>query len=231
MRTRSRSPPSRCVRGAQTAHLCARREPRYTRTGRDELRLVRAQRRQARRQKGPRNRGKARRKVARIPARIAERRRDFRHKRTTRIIHENRVVCAERLNVKGLLAQPTLAKSIADVGWGELRRQLDCEARWYGRTLVQIDRFYPSSKGCHSCGHTVAALPLEVRHGECPACGTVLDRDVNAAQNIKDAGLAVLAAGLAASAGGADVRPTRNRVGGPRQAGSPGARSPGIPRL
>ena len=130
-------------------------------------------------------------------------------------------LCAEGLNVKGMLAQPTLAQSIADVGWSELLRQLEYKARWYGRAFVQIDRFYPSSKRCPVCGHTVAALPLEVRHWDCPACGAVLDRDVNAAQNIKDAGLAALAAGLAASACGGDVSPTRKRVGGPRRSRKP----------
>ena len=130
-------------------------------------------------------------------------------------------LCAEGLNVKGMLAQPTLAQSIADVGWSELLRQLEYKARWYGRAFVQIDRCYPSSKRCHVCGHTVAALPLAVRHWDCPACGAVLDRDVNAAQNIKDAGLAALAAGLAASACGGDVSPTRKRVGGPRRSRKP----------
>ncbi len=187
----------------------------------DEKRLAKAQRRLSRKRKGSRNRGKARLKVARIHARIADRRLDFTQKLTTRIIRENQVVCAEGLNVKGMLAHPTLAKSIADVGWGELLRQLEYKARWYGRTFVQIDRFYPSSKRCHVCGHTVAHLPLEVRHWDCPACGAVLDRDVNAAQNIKDAGLAELAAGLAVSACGGDVSPARKRVGGPRRSRKP----------
>ena len=187
----------------------------------DEERLARAQRSLARKRKGSRNRGKARLKVARIHARIADRRRDFTHKLTTRIIRENQVVCAESLNVKGMLAHPTLAKSIADVGWGELLRQLEYKARWYGRTFVQIDRFYPSSKRCHACGHVADHLPLEVRYWECPACGAALDRDVNAAQNIRDAGLAELAAGLAVSACGGDVRPTRKRVGGLRRSRKP----------
>ncbi len=130
-------------------------------------------------------------------------------------------LCAEGLNVKGMLAQPTLAQSIADVGWSELLRQLEYKARWYGRAFVQIDRFYPSSKRCPVCGHTVAALPLEVRHWDCSACGAVLDRYVNAPQNIKDAGLAELAAGLVASACGGDVSPTRKRVGGPRRSRKP----------
>jgi len=184
---------------------------------RDERRLARAQRRLARKRKGSRNREKARRRVARIHARIADRRRDFLHKLSTRILRENQVVCAESLNVKGMLANPALAKSIAEVGWGELLRQLEYKARWYGRTFVRIDRFYPSSKRCHACGHVRESLPLEARVWACPACGALLDRDVNAAQNILSEGLAELAAGLAATACGGDVRPVRKRVGGPRR--------------
>ena len=123
--------------------------------------------------------------------------------------------------MKGMRVHPTLAKSIADVGWGELLRQLEYRARWYGRSLVQIDRFSPSSKRCQACVHTVAALPLEVRRWACPACGAVLDRDVTAAQSIQDAGLAELAAGLAVSACGGDVSPARRRVGGPRRSRKP----------
>jgi putative transposase len=110
---------------------------------------------------------------------------------------------------------------MADVGWGELLRQLGYKARWYGRTFVRIDRRYPSSKLSHACRYMAESLPLNVRYWECPSCGTVLDRDVNAAQNIKDAGLAELAAGLAVSACGGGVRPTRKRVGGPRRSRKP----------
>ncbi len=105
---------------------------------RDEHRLAKAQHRLSRKQKGSRNRSQARRKVARLPARIADRRRDFTHKRTTRLIRENQVVCAEGLNVKGMLAQPTLAQSIADVGWGELLRPLEYKARWSGRAFSSM---------------------------------------------------------------------------------------------
>ena len=114
----------------------------------DEKRLARLQRRHARKHKGSKNREKARRKVAKLHARIADRRRDFQHKLTTRIIRENQTVCVESLAVKQLLQHPTLSKAIADVGWGELIRQLEYKASWYGRTLVRIDRWYPSSKTC-----------------------------------------------------------------------------------
>lgn len=95
-----------------------------------------------------------------------------------------------------------LAKSIADVGWGELVRQLEYKAAWYGRTVVKIDKFYPSSKRCYDCGHIIPKMPLNIRVWTCPECGEMHDRDINAAQNILAAGLAVLACGEA-------VRPAR----------------------
>ncbi len=110
---------------------------------------------------------------------------------------------------------------IAGVGWGELLRQLEYKARWFGRTFVRIDRFYPSRKRCHAFRHSVDHLSLAVRYWECPVCGAALDRDVNAAHNIQDAGLAEWAAGLAVSACGGDDRPTRKRVGGPRRSRKP----------
>jgi putative transposase len=171
----------------------------------DEKRLARAQRTYARKQKGSKNREKARRRVARIHARIADRRRDFLHKLTTGLIRDNQVICVESLQVKNLLGNHTLAKAIADVGWGELVRQLQYKASWYGRAVVVIDKFYPSSKRCSACGHLLDSLPLDVRQWTCPECGTVHDRDVNAAVNIKAAGLAVYASGEV-------VRPGRARV-------------------
>jgi putative transposase len=164
-----------------------------------EKRLARLQRRHAKKRKGSKNREKARRKVARLHARIADRRRDFQRKLTTRLIRENQVVCVESLAIKNLLQNHHLAKSIADVGWGELLRQLEYKARWYGRTLVTIDRFFPSSKRCSVCGYLLDELELDVRQWICPNCGTVHDRDTNAAQNIQAEGLSVLACGGAVS--------------------------------
>jgi putative transposase len=154
----------------------------------EEPRLARLQRRHAKKRKGSKNREKARRKVAKLHARIADRRRDFQHKLTTRLIRENQVVCVESLAVKNLLQNHQLAKSIADVGWGELVRQLQYKAVWYGRTLVAIDRFFPSSKRCSVCEHILEDLDLDVRQWTCPECGTVHDRDTNAALNIKAEG-------------------------------------------
>ena len=112
----------------------------------DEKRLAQAQRRHARAKKGSKNRQKARLKVARVCARINDRRRDYQHKLSTRIVHENQVICIESLAVKNMVKNHCLAKAISDVGWGEFTRQLEYKSKWYGRTLVKIDRFYPSSK-------------------------------------------------------------------------------------
>jgi putative transposase len=161
----------------------------------EEKCLARLQRRHAKKRKGGKNREKARRKVARLHARIADRRRDFLHKLTTRLIRENQVVCVESLAVKNLMLNRALAKSIADVGWGELIRQLEYKAAWYGRMVVAIDRFFPSSKRCSVCGYLCETLDLDVRQWTCPVCGTVHDRDTNAALNIKAEGLSVLACG------------------------------------
>ncbi len=185
---------------------------------RSERRLKHAQRTLARKQKGSKNREKARLKVAREHARIADQRRDGLHKLTTRLIRENQTVCVESLAVKNLARQHTLAKAISDVGWGELVRQLEYKAEWYGRTLVKIDRWYPSSKRCSSCGHVRDSLPLDVRQWTCPECGVRHDRDINAAKNI-------LAVGLTVNACGEAVRPGRAMPNSAR----PG--EAGIPRL
>jgi putative transposase len=166
----------------------------------DERQLARAQRRLAKKRKGSKNRDKARRKVARIHARIADRRRDYQQKLSTQIIRENQVVCVESLQVKNMVQNRHLSKAISDVGWGEFVRQLDYKAAWYGRTLVKIDKWYPSSKRCFACGHVLETLSLDIRVWTCPECATVHDRDVNAANNI-------LAAGLAVHACGESVRP------------------------
>ena len=137
----------------------------------DEKRLAQAQRRLAKKQRGSKNRDKARRKVARIHARIADRRRDFTHKLSTRIIRENQTICIESLRVKAMVKHPTLAKAIHDVGWGEFVRQLEYKAAWYGRTLIKIDRWYPSSKRCHACGHILDSFRSTVATGRVPHVG------------------------------------------------------------
>jgi len=175
--------------------------------GRERARLARAQRELSRKAKGAgANRAKARRKVARIHARIADRRRDTLHKLTTRLVRENQVIVIEDLTVRNLLKNGKLARAISDAAWSEFRSMLEYKAVWYGSEVIAVDRWFPSSKLCSACGALTDNLPLNVRTWTCD-CGTTHDRDVNAAKNI-------LAAGLAASACGAGVRPQRSSPGG-----------------
>jgi putative transposase len=167
--------------------------PRHER--RDRLRLARAQRNLARKVKGSANRQKARVKVARVHARIADRRRDHLHKLSTRIIRESQAVIIEDLPVRNMVRNHCLARAISDASWSEFRRMLEYKADWHGRTVVAVDRFYPSSKTCSACGAITAKMPLSVRDWTCAACGAAHDRDINAARNIRAAGLAVLACG------------------------------------
>ncbi|MFC9087772.1 RNA-guided endonuclease InsQ/TnpB family protein [Nocardiopsis dassonvillei] len=179
---------------------------------RDRARLARAQRALSRKAKGSANRDKARRKVARVHARITDRRRDFLHKLTSRLVRENQVVVIEDLTVRNLVKNRRLARAISDAAWRELRTMLEYKCAWYGRDLVVVDRFFPSSKTCSTpgCGYVHASLPLNVREWTCPGCGITHDRDVNAANNLEAAGLAVVACG-------AGVRPQResSRTGRP----------------
>jgi putative transposase len=174
--------------------------PRHER--RDRKRLARAQRELSRKQKGSANREKARRKVARAHARIADRRADFLHKVTTRLVRENQALAIEDLSVRNMVKNRSLARAISDASWSEFRRMLEYKADWHGRTVIAIDRFYPSSKTCAECGTIAAKMPLSVREWECASCGTVHDRDVNAAK-------VLVAAGLAVAACGDGVRPSR----------------------
>lgn len=155
-------------------------------------RLRKAQKALARKQKRSNNRYKARLRVARIQARIKDSRQDFLHKLTTQLVRENQVIAVESLHVKGMVRNHTLARAISDCAWGELVRQLEYKAAWYGRKLVKIDQWFPSSKRCSNCGHTVSKLPLSMREWDCPECGTHHDRDINAAHNILAQGLGLM---------------------------------------
>lgn len=169
--------------------------------------LKKAQKALARKQKGSRNRHKARLKVAKVHQEISDARKDFLHKLTTRLVRENQTIAVEDLAVKNMIKNRKLALSISDASWGELVRQLEYKCDWYGRTLVKIDRWFPSSKRCGNCGHIVEKLPLNIREWDCPNCGVHHDRDINAAQNI-------LAAGQAVKVCGANVRPERHKSDG-----------------
>jgi putative transposase len=196
--------------------------PKFER--KDRARLGKAQRELSRKRQGSRNWGKARVRVARIHARIADRRRDFLHKLTTRLVRENQAIVIEDLAVRSLLGNRTLARAISDASWTELRSQLEYKCAWYGREMIAIDRFFPSSKTCSTCGLIRAQLPLNVRAWTCEGCGTRHDRDHNAAKTI-------LAAGLAVSACGAGVRPQRSTSGRAvgSEAGNVKARAVAVP--
>lgn len=160
--------------------------PRHERA--DRRRLAKAQRNLSRKAKRSTNRDKARLRVARVHARITDRRRDFLHKLTTRLVHENQVVVIEDLTVRNMVKNHCLARAICDAAWSQLRSMLEYKCQWYGRELRLVDRWYPSSKICSACGAVKEAMPLNVRQWTC-TCGVVHDRDVNAARNILAAGL------------------------------------------
>ncbi len=167
---------------------------------RAEKKLRRAQRVLSRKQDGSKNREKARIKLARAHARVADARREFCHRLSTALIRENQAVAVEALAVNGL-ARTRLAKSVHDAGWSAFVAMLEYKARLYGREFRRIGRFEPTSQACSACGANDGAKPLHVRAWECQGCGAWLDRDTNAAVNVAKA------AGLAVSACGAQVRP------------------------
>jgi putative transposase len=167
--------------------------------------LARYQRRMARCQKRSANRAKAAAKVASAHRKVRNARADFLHKASTRLVREHDMIMIEDLNVSGMVRNRRLARAISDCGWGELRRQLEYKCERYGRRLIVIDRWYPSSKTCSACGHLLAELSLSTRRWTCPSCRARHDRDINAAQNILAAGLAV-AWTSPGDACGADVR-------------------------
>jgi putative transposase len=166
--------------------------------------LARYQRRTARCQPGSANRAKAKAKAARAHRKV---RADFLHKTSTGLVRDHDLICLEDLAVKNMVRNRKVAKAISDCGWGSFRDMLEYKAARYGRRLIVIYRWFPSSKMCSACGHVLAELSLSTRTWQCPSCGTRHDRDVNAAKNILAAGLAVARGQpLPGHACGADVR-------------------------
>jgi putative transposase len=186
--------------------------------------LARYQRRMARCRKGSANQAKAAAKVARAHCKVRRARADFLHRVSTGLVRHNDLIVIEDLAVQNMVGNRHLARAISDCGWGEFRRQLEYKCQRYVRDLVVVDRWYPSSKTCSACGHLLAELNLSTRHWRCPSCGARHDRDTNAAKNI-------LAAGLAVSACGGDVRhPGSSRMRSPVKQEPRPARA-GIPIL
>jgi IS605 OrfB family transposase len=176
--------------------------PRWLRQREKALR--RSQRNMSRKRRGSANWRKARLRVAKQYAKVADARLHFHHELSTKLIREHQIVCLETLNIAGL-GRGKLAKSVHDAGWGQFTAMLAYKAQLYGRRIVQVDRRFPSSQLCSACGHRDGLKPLKVRVWTCPACGASHDRDTNAANNI-------LAAGLAAAACGGGVRPEPARA-------------------
>lgn len=173
---------------------------------RDLRRLKHEQKSLSRKVQGSSNWRKQKRRVARIHTRITDKRRDFLHKLSTRLIRENGVVCLETLNVKGMMRNGRLARHIGQSGWSQFVNQLEYKAQLYGRKVVQVDPWFPSSKQCSRCKHQVKELPLNVREWTCQYCGSEHDRDVNAALNLLAVGQTVATVG-GGNASGEDVRP------------------------
>ncbi|SNZ13322.1 RNA-guided endonuclease TnpB family protein [Hydrogenobacter hydrogenophilus] len=165
---------------------CKIENPKYL--VRAEKRLKRLQRQLSRKQKGSNNYKKTREKIAKLHEYISNARNDFLHKTSKAIIDENQVIVVEGLSVKAL-QQSMLSKLVSDVSWGTFLRYLEYKANWYGRELIIVDRFYPSSKTCSVCGYINTQLRLSNRYWECPECNTFHDRDINASKNLYKVGL------------------------------------------
>lgn len=201
--------------------------PRHTKKYENKLAL--AQKRLAKKQPGSQNRAKAKLKVAKIHAKIADARRDHLHKLSTQLVSQNQTIICETLRVKNMVKNHSLAKAISDASWGTFVSMIEYKAEWYGRTLVKIDQWYPSTQLCSTtaCEYRNQSLSLADRYWSCPSCSVRHDRDVNAAKNIEAAGLAVLACGDG-------VKPVHDPRGRGkvtvREAGK-SKRKQGIPRL
>lgn len=164
--------------------------PRWLRKSLNKLTIE--QRKLSRKKKGSKNRNKQRIKVAKIHEKISNQRKDFLHKLSSELINENQVMCLEDLQVKEIQQNKGLSQSVSDVGWYEFRRQLEYKAKWYGRKLVIIDKWYPSSQICSNCGNNTGKKDLSIREFTCPFCGKHHDRDINASINILNEGLRIL---------------------------------------
>lgn len=161
-----------------------------------EKKIKHLQRLYSKKKKGSKNQEKVRLKLTTAYEKLSNKRNDNLHKITTKLIKENDVICIENLNVKGMTKNHHLAKVIQDASFGTFVSMLKYKAKWHNRKIIEIGRFFPSSKLCHCCGHKMDYMGLEVRNWICPNCGEYHDRDINAAINIKNEGLRILDKGM-----------------------------------
>lgn len=175
-----------------------------------EKNLFIKQQRLSRRSKGANNRNKSRLAVAKVHEKIARCREDFLHKLSRRIVNENQVICVENLNVKAMVKNPNLSKAISQVGWGMFCTMLKYKAENEGKVYQEVDRFFPSSKTCNVCLNQAKSLTLDLRYWDCNNCRTKhIDRDINAAKNIRDEGLRIVSCGTRDKAYCPGVRPSK----------------------
>lgn len=163
--------------------------PHFLRKSEDKL--IRCQRKLSRKSRGSNNYNKQRIKLAKIHEKISNQRTDFLQKLSTSLVKDYDIICTETLKVNNMLRNHRLAKSISDCSWLSFVNMLEYKSLWYGRDIRKIDTFYPSSKLCSNCGYKFSELTLDIREWTCPSCKTKLDRDVNAAINILNEGLAI----------------------------------------
>jgi len=185
------------------------KQPRWMR--KRERNLKRKQQKLACKVKGSKSRDKARLLVAKTHSKVARCREDFLHKLSRKIVNENQVIVVEDLCVKGMVRNPNLSKAIGQVGWGMFCTMLKYKAEAEGKVYLEVSRFFPSSKTCHVCLNIAGSLPLDIRSWTCNSCNTRHDRDGNAATNIRNEGLRMLASGTGATAEGGFVSPKRGR--------------------
>jgi putative transposase len=192
-----------------------------------EKNLAKKQQKLARKKKGSKSRGKAKKLVAKVHEKVSNSRQDFLHKVSRKLVDESEIITVENLNVKGMVRNRKLSKSISDAGWGMFVNFLDYKLKRKGGQLIEINRFFPSSKMCSECGHVVDKLPLDIREWDCPSCGIHHDRDGNAALNIRNEGVRFLnsqtssevpGGGFPVTASGDGIRPNTRKGKGRRSA-------------